>query len=62
MLALAYPALVFLTITGTANHYVIDSLAGGLVIAAGFVVVQAWSSIIWPRLRAAPQTASCGGG
>jgi PAP2 superfamily len=40
ILALSYPALVFLTITGTANHYVVDSLAGGLVIATGFVAAQ----------------------
>lgn len=51
-LALAYPALVFLTITGTANHYVVDSLAGGLVIAAGFIAVQAWTEI-HDRLRPA---------
>jgi PAP2 superfamily len=40
ILALSYPALVFLTITGTANHYVVDSLAGGVVIAVGFVIAQ----------------------
>jgi hypothetical protein len=34
--------LVFLTITGTANHYVLDSVAGGLVVALGFVVVYLW--------------------
>jgi hypothetical protein len=50
LLALAYPALVFLTITGTGNHYVVDSLAGGLVIATGFVAVQAWW-YAWPMLR-----------
>lgn len=38
---LAYPALVFLTITGTANHYVIDSIAGGAMIGIGFVGVWA---------------------
>jgi hypothetical protein len=42
LLAVAYPAVVFITITGTANHYVIDSLAGGLVVAVGFVGVFAW--------------------
>ncbi|HWH14936.1 MAG TPA: phosphatase PAP2 family protein [Miltoncostaeaceae bacterium] len=52
LVALAYPALVFLTITGTANHYVVDSLAGGLVIAAGFVAVQAWTEVR-ARLRPA---------
>ena len=44
LLAVAYPALVFITITGTANHYVLDSVAGGLVVAIGFVGVWAWMS------------------
>jgi hypothetical protein len=50
VLALAYPTLVFITITGTANHYISDSLVGALVIAAGFVLVQIWM-IIWPKIR-----------
>lgn len=33
--ALAYPGLVFLTIVATANHFVIDAVAGGLVVALG---------------------------
>jgi len=41
LVAIAYPVLVFITITGTANHYVIDAVAGGLVIAVGFIVVWA---------------------
>jgi hypothetical protein len=41
LVALAYPALVFVTITGTANHYVLDAVAGGLVIAVGFAAVWA---------------------
>jgi PAP2 superfamily len=41
--AMSYPALVFLTITGTANHYVVDSLAGGVVIAIGFVAAHVWN-------------------
>ena len=57
LLALGYPALVFLTITGTANHYVVDSMAGGLVIAAGFVVVQGWSAV-HGRLRPAAALAA----
>ena len=44
LLAVAYPVLVFFTITGTANHYVLDSLAGGLVVAIGFIAVWAWMS------------------
>lgn len=50
VLALAYPTLVFITITGTANHYVTDSLVGAVVIAAGFVLVQVWA-MAWPRMR-----------
>ena len=50
ILALAYPTLVFITITGTANHYISDSLVGALVIAAGFVLVQVWM-ILWPHVR-----------
>jgi PAP2 superfamily len=41
LIALAYPVLVFITITGTANHYVIDAVAGGLVVALGFIGVWA---------------------
>lgn len=44
-LAIAYPAAVFVTITGTANHYVLDSFAGGLVVGAGFVGVWAWTAV-----------------
>ena len=29
LIALAYPVLVFITITGTGNHYVLDAVAGG---------------------------------
>jgi hypothetical protein len=42
LIALAYPMLVFLTITGTANHYVLDSVAGGVVVALGFAGVYLW--------------------
>lgn len=42
LMALAYPAVVFLTITGTANHYVLDSMAGGAVVALGFGAVSLW--------------------
>jgi hypothetical protein len=50
ILALGYPTLVFVTITGTANHYISDSLVGALVIAAGFVIVQVWM-IVWAKAR-----------
>lgn len=35
LVALAYPALVFLTIVATANHFVLDAVAGVVVMAAG---------------------------
>ena len=41
--ALAYPVVVFLTITGTANHYVLDSVGGAVTILVGFAGVAAWS-------------------
>jgi PAP2 superfamily len=43
-LALTYPAVVFVTITGTANHYVLDSVGGALSILLGFAAVAAWHS------------------
>ena len=45
ILALAYPALVFVTIVGTANHYIVDALAGGLTMALGAAAVVGWRSI-----------------
>lgn len=41
ILAATYPALVFVTITGTANHYVLDAIAGAVVVATGFIVTWA---------------------
>ena len=52
LLALAYPGVVFLTITGTANHYVLDALAGGLVVAIGFIGVWALMAARRERMRA----------
>lgn len=42
LLALSYPAVVLFTIIATANHYVADAVAGGIVISAGFVAIWAW--------------------
>ncbi len=36
LLVLMYPLLVFVTIVGTANHYVVDALAGGAVMLVAF--------------------------
>ena len=41
-LALAYPVLVFITIVGTANHYVLDALAGGMVMIVAFTAMGLW--------------------
>jgi hypothetical protein len=40
-LVLTYPLLVFVTIVGTGNHYVLDALAGGAVMIAAFAVTAA---------------------
>jgi len=39
-LAFAYPALVFLIVVGTANHYTLDGIVGGLCIAFGFATAR----------------------
>jgi hypothetical protein len=39
LLAVAYPVAVFITITGTANHYVLDAVAGVVLVLAARVVV-----------------------
>jgi hypothetical protein len=57
ILVLAYPTLVFITITGTANHYISDSLVGALVMAAGFVLVQGWM-LAWPHMQPAVRSAA----
>lgn len=47
LLVLTYPLLVFVAIVGTANHYVLDALAGGAVMLAAFAstaVVRSWCS------------------
>jgi len=39
-LTLAYPALVFLVVVGTGNHYTLDAVMGGLCAAFGFAVAR----------------------
>ena len=57
LIALAYPMVVFLTITGTANHYVLDSVAGGIVVILGFAAVYLWMTVRG-TLRPAPASAA----
>lgn len=58
-LALAYPVVVFLTIVGTANHYVVDAIAGGLVMAIGGAAVLGREALRGRRAGAAPQMSNC---
>jgi PAP2 superfamily len=53
ILSLVYPAVVFFAITGTANHYVLDAVAGSLVIASAFLLVRGWD---WARPRLGGRT------
>jgi hypothetical protein len=39
-LTLAYPALVYVIVVGTANHYTLDAIIGGLCIVFGFAVAR----------------------
>lgn len=51
---IAYPVAVFIAIVATANHFVIDSLAGSIVIVAGFTLVAVWA---WVRQEPIPPAA-----
>ena len=57
-LALAYPALVFVTIVGTGNHFIVDAIAGTAVIAAGFGAIALWMKLRGQPIRAASATSS----
>jgi hypothetical protein len=50
LVVLTYPVLVFITIVGTANHYVLDALAGGAVFLAAFGLT-ALARIVRDRVR-----------
>jgi PAP2 superfamily protein len=54
-----YPVVVFIAITGTANHYVLDSVAGSVVVAAGFLAVAVWMRV---RTRVRPAAAPAASG
>ena len=42
VIGLLYPIATFFAITITGNHYILDAVAGGLLAAAGFGVVEVW--------------------
>lgn len=44
----AYPAVMLLAIIVTANHYIIDAIAGGLLVLGSFILVE---SHLWQRLQ-----------
>ncbi len=48
--ALLYPVIVFVMIVGTANHYILDAIAGGAVLVLGFGIV--WAVVIARRADA----------
>lgn len=50
-LAMMYPALVFFTIVGTANHYVVDALAGGIVLLTAFLLTWLVTQRVGGRQR-----------
>ena len=40
LLSLAYPVLTFFAITLTGNHYILDAIAGGVLAAAAFAIME----------------------
>jgi hypothetical protein len=49
--ALAYPALVFAAITATGNHFVLDAVAGALVMGLGLALASVVRAIVTRRPR-----------
>ncbi len=41
--ALAYPLVTTAVVVGTANHYLLDAVAGAAVVGAGIVLARRWS-------------------
>lgn len=41
-LGIVYAAITTVVIVGTANHWIVDALAGWLVVGAGFAMIMAW--------------------
>jgi hypothetical protein len=71
LLSLAYPVLTFFAITLTGNHYILDAIAGGVLAAAAFAIMELvflragfkspWRSATWPgRPEGPPGPASPG--
>jgi len=60
VLAAAYPVLTVVVVLGTANHYLLDTIAGAATTAAGFGVAQAG---VWLQARFAgtPKLPATGG-
>lgn len=46
--AIAHPVLMALAVTATGNHYLVDSLAGGLVALLAIVAVEGWRRAVIP--------------
>lgn len=49
VVAFAYPAILWCSVIATANHYFVDTIAGGLVVAASFGLYRVWHELRRPR-------------
>jgi hypothetical protein len=56
LLVLTYPILVFVTIVGTANHYVLDAFAGGAVVCSAFAATALWRRRRGRKAKSAAQS------
>lgn len=59
-LAACYPLFTLAVILGTANHYVLDALAGAVVTLLGFAVQRAWQRWVPMLLPSGARTAPAG--
>lgn len=60
-LAVTYPAVVVLTIVVTGNHFLLDAVAGGLVVAGSFALQPAATRLYWSPRRGVEQPGSSPG-
>ena len=60
-LAIAYPAAVVLTIVATGNHFLLDAVAGALVVAGSFALQPAGTRLYCRPRRGVEQPGSSPG-
>ncbi|MDX6503949.1 MAG: hypothetical protein QOE29_1074 [Gaiellaceae bacterium] len=60
-LAIAYPAAVLVTVVATGNHFLVDAVSGGAVVAVAYALQPAKSWLYWRLRRGVEQPGSSPG-